>query len=302
MPISSNIFDVRDFGAALDGVTDDTVAFQAAVNAAQALTGTPYGPRAEVYCPVGYLFKTTSVIRCSVPIKLNIGSLNLYYNTTGCAWQFNEYAPVGASSYWDINLAGVYAMPGAGPFPLSINMSGSIGVNIRHMTFSRVRIGQLQGFTRYGLELDGRGITYPAGGPAQVIQHNTFDLGQIANCGVGIKSYSADAATSSVQANLFNVQNVYQNFINYSDGDASYHASTSNSLRFNAMDNAKSIGLDLWSPFSNIYVGFTGQPGTSLKWNPGANHNRVIFGNTVATGIVVVNSGGGTNNAVQYGP
>lgn len=298
---ADNIFDVRDYGAVLDGATDDTAAFQAAINAASALTGNPYGPRAEVFCPIGHVFKTTSKLNLSVPLRLNIQSHQFYFNATGSAWWVNELAPVGASSYWDINLAGIYAQPYAGAFPVFVNATGSVGITIRNMTFSKVNIGQLHGFTRSGMELDGRGLTYAG----QVVQHNTIRLGQVANNGIGIRALSQDAATSSVQANLIEAQNVYQNFINYKDGDATYHASTSNTIRFNAMDNCTSpggAGLDLWSPFNNYYVGFAGAPGTSLRWNAGANHNRVIFGNGPSTNVTVVNNGGGVNNAVQFGP
>lgn len=292
------IFDVRDFGAALNGGTDDTAAFQSAINAAQAVANNWTGPRAEVYCPPGYLFRTKSSIKLGpVPLRLNIRSPQLYDNPTGAAWVFNETSPPGQSEYWDVDMEGIDGLPSVPAFPGSINVYGNTAVVIHNMTFSRFKVWHVIGFSNVGIDLDGSGAYYGN----QVIQHNRFEFGQIANCGFGIRAISANAATSSVEGNRIEVANIYQNHTNYNDGYGGRTATTSNTIIFDSMDNCSQsgIGLDLWSSYNNIYVGFTGRgvPGlcTSALFRPGSRKNRVRFGNDPSTDVVVNDQSGGAN-------
>lgn len=292
----SNLFDVRDNwggpGALLDGSADDTAAFQRAVNAAQAVIGNNYGPRAEVYCPPGYFFRTTSVIRCAAPaIRLNVRSTQRYDNPAGAAWIFNEYSPGGSSNYWDIYMSGIYAQPSAGGFPSQPNPAGSTGISMRNMTDSEINIRQLNGFSWAGLDLDGRGITYAG----QVINKNHFELGQVANCGYGIHALSANAATSCVEGNTFDGIDIFQNCVNWCDGDASFKATTSNTLNFTTMDNETAIGLEMWCQWNIANIGFTGAPGTSVLFRPGSKHNTVNIANNYSSGVVVNDQSGGQN-------
>lgn len=296
-------FDVRWFGAVLDNSTDDTSAFQACITFASSFTGTPYSPVAEVYCPPGYLFKTTSQLNLTVPLKLNIRSLNIYHNTTGIAWFFHENLPVGYNGPWDVDLEGVLASPGVGGFPAGPNTGGNIGIAIRSMTFSRFKCQQIQGFSHKAVELDGRGISYGVpGGGGQVIQHNDFHFGQIVNNAVGIWAFSLDAATSSVQANRFFIQNIYQNWCNIITGDATYHATTSNTWDINAMDNCTAVGIDSFSMYDRFYVGFAGAPGTTLRRNPQSDYNHYEFNNNLSTDIVLNEGGGGKHDTLRCKP
>lgn len=294
-------FDVRWFGAKLDNSTDDTAAFQAAINFASLWTNTPYSPKAEVYCEPGHIFKTTSQLNASgVGLKITILSQQFYYNTTGYAWFFNELQPAGASSYWDVFMEGIFAQPGIGAFPVAPNASGTVGIGMRAMTFSKFEVRKISGFDFKAVEFDCRGITYPSNN--QVIQHNTFKFGQIANNGYGVWALSLDAEHSGFQANRIEVQNIYQNYMDIVDGDATFKASTSNTWVINAMDNATTVGFDSYSPFNEVYIGFTGAPGTSLRLNAGSDFNRFTFANNFSTAITVNENGGGDNNTIECQP
>lgn len=192
------------------------------------------------------------------------------------------------------------AQPGIGAFPVTVNTSGAVGITIRAMTFSRFEVRTMLGFDFIALELDGRGLTYPSNN--QVIQHNHFVLGQFANNGVGLQLHSLDAATSSVQGNRFDIQNIYQNAFNIVDGDATYKASSSNTYYINAMDNETSVGIESFSPYNKFYVGFTGSPSTSLRLNSGSDFNRFEFANNFSTDITVNQNGGGAHNTVICQP
>jgi hypothetical protein len=303
--VPQTIFDVRDFGAQLNGVTDDTAAFQIAINAAQAATGNWTATRGEVYCPPGLVFRTTTALLLnSKPIRLDIRSPQLYDCAAGAAWVFNGSPVVGQSQYWDVDMEGIDGLPSVPAFPGAINPYGNTAIVIRNMTFSRFKVWHVIGFSNVGIDLDGSGAYYGN----QVIQHNHFQFGQIANCGLGIRAISAHAATSSVEANRIEAMNVYQNFCNYNDGYGGRTASTSNTIYFNAMDNCSpnGIGMDLWSSYNNIYVGFTGRAGggqlcTSLLLRPGSRKNRIRIGNDPSTDLVVNDQSGG-QNTVEWMP
>lgn len=280
-------FDIEWFGAQLDNSTDDTAAIQAAVDFASSFTNTPYSARAGIHCGPGKIFKTTGKISLNTPIRIRLESLQFHYSSVaGSAWFINELQPAGASSYWDIYMEGAICQPAGSAFPTTIAATGPHFMSIRAMTFSRVEVRQVLGFAGYAFELDGRGITYPSNN--QIIQHNHFILGQIANNGVGIWMQSASSATSSVQGNRFDIQNIYQNNTNFADGDATYFANNSNTYYINAMDNEQAVGIDTWCSFNKWHVGFSGAPGTTLRLNgAAADKNRFEFTNNESTSIVI---------------
>lgn len=292
-------FDVRWFGAKLDNSTDDTAAFQAAIDFASLWANTPYSPRSEVYCPPGFIFKTTTALICNTPIRLDIRSLQFHYGTSGFAWDFHTVAPAIYSSRWHVWMEGVYAQPGTGGVPASQNGTGPSAFRIRSMIYSDFYVGQINGFSNIAIYFDGTGTTYSN----QVIQHNRFTVGLIVYNGVGIYARSLNSTGSQFQGNEVHVQQINGNFLNISDGDASYFASSSNSWYLNAMDNEGSVGIDTYCAYNKWYIGFTGQPGTSLRLN-GANcdYNRFEFSNNVSTDIVINHNSPGDHNTIICQP
>ncbi len=245
-------------------------------------------------------FKTTERISVGgYGLKINIRSQHFYYNIAGYAWFFNETQPTSSfTSYWDVYIEGIYAQPGIGSFPSSVNTSGAIAIGIRAMTFSKFEVRKISGFDYKAIEFDCMGLSYPSNN--QVIQHNTFIFGQIANNGYGIWALSENAENSGFQGNRIEIQNIYQNHINICDGDATYKASTSNTWVINAMDNETAVGFDSYSPFNDVYIGFTGNPGTSIRVNNGSDFNKFHGSNNTSTDVVINYNGGGKNNKFYF--
>ena len=91
------IFNVKDFGAIGDGVTDDRVAIQAAVNAARAAGG------GEVYIPVG-------IYAVSGAGKSSLGAIQLYDNITVYGDGMGQ-SVVKVKDGWSGDITGVFRTP-----------------------------------------------------------------------------------------------------------------------------------------------------------------------------------------------
>jgi hypothetical protein len=291
------IFNVFDFGAVGDGTTDDATAFQNAINAAQTAHSPQGGASSTVYAPAGYKYKIGSGLTISVPIVFDCQSFIYFSPTSGTALTVGASAPTHGydNQSYDISIAGLVSSSGNTTQPASVNTSGTTGIQVNSMAFSRVRVDSVQGFTYRGLYLDGLGDL----GFQQVIQHNTFELGQIVNNGLGIVLISLDAATSSAEANHFDIQNVYQSYTNIQIDDSSHFASTSNTFIIDSMDDNASggVGLDMYGRYNSVYIGYTA---CAIRMNTSAKYNTVFVQNNLSTGSVF--SYGGTNNWLSSGP
>ena len=91
------IFNVKDFGAVGDGLTDDRLAIQAAVNAARAAGG------GEVYIPVGIYAVTGAG-------KSSLGAIQLYDNITVYGDGMGQ-SVVKVKDGWSGDITGVFRTP-----------------------------------------------------------------------------------------------------------------------------------------------------------------------------------------------
>ncbi|CNL67889.1 Uncharacterised protein [Yersinia aleksiciae] len=193
---------------------------------------------------------------------------------------------------YDIYFKNVYA-DNTLSFPTTIVDGGNSFSLITSMNFSNFRVDHATGFNDKIFDLRADGSL----GYQQVIQHNTFSLGQIVNSGIGIKLLSLDAATSSAQGNRFYIQNIYQNYKNIEIDNSTHDASNSNTFYINAMDNCRDVGIDLYGHLNTFYIGFAGAPGTALRENSSYG-NTITFGNSVPTDLVI-NYGIDANNTIK---
>lgn len=282
--------DGRVFGIGLGSGAGDETAFQLAINW---LSGNvnPYGGACgTLKIPAGLpiLFKSGGIV-INKPINIDCRSVISYAPMTGLAVMIGSMA--GWSNYYDIRFSG-FTSSACGSFPSDINLNGNSAVHIGNMTFSHLTIGTTTGFSNMGVYLDGTGAL----GFQQVVQHNKMDLGQIADCGVGLRLLSKDAATSSAEANRIYAQNIYQCFANIIIDDATTIASTSNTFDINAMDNCSpgGVGVDMYGAFNRMYIGYTA---ALIKMEGSSKYNRVEIQNTESSGSAICY--GGENNWVQ---
>lgn len=282
--------DVFMAGAHGDGSTDDYSYFQAAIDYVQTLNLVAGAVTGSVIAPFGYTYKIGTQLVLSVPLKFHVLG-NLYWSAS------TDYAiKVGTGATWnvryDIYIKNAWA-DSTLSFPTTINSAGVGLMTINSMTFSTVKIDTATGFNNRILYLLADGSL----GYQQVVQHNTFDLGQIVNSGIGISLLSLDAASSSAQANRFYIRNIYQNYKNIEIDDSTHSASNSNTFYINAMDNCRDVGLDLYSHLNYFYIGFAGAPGTALRENSSYG-NTIEFGNSVPTDLVI-NFGATAANTIR---
>jgi hypothetical protein len=291
-------FDIRWFGAKMDGSTNDGAAIQAAINLAGSITGASGGPRAAVYAPPGRTIRLDQQVNISVPIKIDIRSYIVTALTAGFLFAVNPLSISAAgNSGYDMYFEGAVGPGGA--FPASRNDAGLTFMIIRSMIFSRLTVRYLSGFSRDGILCDGTGGAY-TGGQQQSILHNTFDLGVVANNGYGFYSISLHAETHQFQGNRVKIQNCLQNFMGIVDGQAGFTAGTSNTYDINAIDNATSVCIDTYCPFNTWYIGFTGAPGTSLRMNGNdCDYNEFSFSNNLTSDIVINDNAAGIHNAIR---
>ena len=270
-------FNIFDYGAVCDGSTDDTTAIQNTITAAGAAA---LGNKSNglVYAPPGYTCKVTTGILINRPITIKFHAWLTTAATSGTVFTVNSTAPTTYGNQdFDLYFEGIVQSTGNVATPSSVNTGGTTAFRVDSFAFSRLHVNTIQGFTYRGLWLDGTGGVYAP----QVIQHNTFTLGQVINNGQGIFIDSLDAATSSVQVNRFNIQNVYQSFTNIRIDNA---ASDSNTFEITAMDNSDASGYGIqnsgsWNTFN---VGYTA---SVIRMEAVSSNNTAYVGNTLATGV-----------------
>lgn len=279
-------FNIFDYGAVCDGSNDDTTAIQNAINAAQSATSYPYYAKGQLYAPAGYQCKITSGITINAPIEAAFNSIIFYAASSGEALTINSTLPTWNQDYHLKFQGFTQTVGGNSAAPSSVNAGGATAVRVNSLVFSTLDVGIVRGFTRNAIWLDGSGSVYAP----QTVLHNTITLGQVIFNGYGIYMNSVDAATSCVQANRFNIQNIYENFTNIRMDD---DASDSNTFNINAMDNnyVSGYGIQNFGSWNIFKVGYTA---SNIRMEATSANNTVEVGNTIATGVSFTDLG--TNN------
>ena len=297
---SSAALDVRFFGAIGDGVTDDTAAIQAAINAAEQLGTADEGAVGSVYAPAGYTYKITSTISINVPIQVDFRSF-IYLDSSSPtnAVVIGATAPLSGTyglknTGYRLYFSGLRDLNGNTSLPTNINTSGSVGVRVHDMQFSTLEIGTAIAFTYCGVFLDCQDTSYSP----QNVQDNNITLGQIAYNGIGLNLVST-SGSSSAGANRIVIQDIFSNFINLQLDNSSTVSSTSNTFQITALDLPAPNGtaLSVYSAYNTFEVGYLA--GTVVMQSS-SYCNTVRIGNNVSTSVAVSNIG--TNNLITTGP
>lgn len=270
------------FGAVGDGSTDDTAALQNWLNWLQSLGSLTEGAAGAGVCPAGFKFLTSKPLLISTPINMAFNSWIYYTGTTGSAVVIGAVAPVnGRNTGYKLYFAGLRAVNGNTAAPTSVNTSGSVGVEVRNMQFSRLQIDELIAFTYVGLFCNSSNNVYSG----QQDQDNSIWLGQIAYNGYGCLALSHGAADGSVQANDFHIQNIYGNWTNLQLDNAVFNSNTNNNtFDINAMDADTGGGACyIYGSFNTLMFAYLDG---AVACESTAFNNRVIVANPFGSGAV----------------
>lgn len=289
-----NIYNVLDYGAVGDGVTDDTAAIQACVDAA------PSG--AIVLAPKGKIY------------KLNSTGVNLYKACTYLMMgNFHLDSPTGACFYIDKNVAHhvndsiIYintVTPTSqysifGTTPSSINNNGNCGVIMRYAIGCEIHVESATGFTKAGVfaECDDtiNGEAQQAGAENnQIILHNTFYFGTLMSCGAGLYTRSESSERNCFQANEVHIVWTFACYqcVRLDDNNYDYFASTSNLFIIAAIDNSYmtdgGAGVMCASYFNRFIVAYMG---CNFICNTYSGFNDIEVSNSFQTDLGFVDAG-----------
>lgn len=289
-----NIYNVLDYGAVGDGVTDDTAAIQACVDAA------PSG--AIVLAPKGKIYKlnSTGVNLYKACTYLMMGNFHLDAPTGACFYIDKEVAHQVNDSIIYINTVAPTAQYSIfGTTPSSINNNGNCGVIMRYAIGCEIHVESATGFTKAGVfaECDGsiNGQAQRAGAENnQIILHNTFYFGTLMSCGAGLYTRSESSEHNCFQANEVHVTWTFACYqcIRLDDNNATYFASTSNLFIIAAVDNSYmtdgGAGVMCASYFNRFIVAYMG---CNFICNTYSGFNDIEVSNSFQTDLGFVDAG-----------
>lgn len=217
-----DVISVKDFGAVGDGVTDDTVALQNAINAA-CLSGSPLllGEGNEVY-----LITSGLTAKAQVNLPAQSGSVH-FYNTVPFVLlgKGNACIKAGASMTNMLTLIFNTTYSEIAPFYSKIEGVFFDGNNLAttavqsnydmHVTFVRNRIQNATNgieYIGYGVAnirdnvfLCNNGIWLHDGGGDTIINHNDFFYSAIGSSGILINGWGGN---TEISANTFNIESI----------------------------------------------------------------------------------------------
>jgi hypothetical protein len=273
-------------GAKADGSTDDKTAIQDAIDIAEdrALGGYASG---GVYCPPGFSVKSSGGLTIDRPINVDFQSPIFCHDTTGVLLTGMSIEPDAGNSGFNLHFAAMVQSGGNTSVPSSVNSSGLTAIKLNAYVLSRLSVGQILGFTKYGIHCDGTGTTLTA---QQDIFHCFMDLGQIVYNGTGIYMDSVDAATDCAEVCRWQIQMIYSNFTNI---DIRNVASSSHTFVINSMDDCHPDGYGILNEggWNNFYIGYSA---CKIVMQPSSLSCTVECGNDAATGVALFDFG--TNN------
>lgn len=146
------IANVFEFGAVGNGSTDDTAAFQAAIDSIEASSNTTEGPAGMLFAPAGHVYRINSRVLTNIPMVQRIyGQIHSYVASGGTLTYGDEYFRNGRNWGYDVDIATVRSMVGNTAEPTTINETGACAVEIRAAQHSEFRIRRAIAFSRGGV-------------------------------------------------------------------------------------------------------------------------------------------------------
>jgi hypothetical protein len=290
--VHQGILNVLWFGALGDNSNDDQPAFAAAYAMAKLLgTATTEGPCGFVWAPPGYRYKFGASLSLDVPVKLKVEGEIFYTPTTGAAVIVGSSLHTSrGNTQYDIDLGVVRAVNGNSVAPTGINTSGSIGVELRDVQFSRISVAFTIAFTYAGIYANASNNVFTG----QHIQDNWIWHGEAGYCGVGFLAESHGAADGAFQVNEVHIQNSFSNWNNIVLGKSG-DANTNNNMFFVAAADADTGGGNtiLWSSYNFMQFGYISG---SITLQASTFYNKIYH--QVGTAQCTVTDSG-TGNLVQ---
>lgn len=289
-------FELGCFG--WDG-SSTTLADAAVTNGIAAASEAGYplgGVGGRLHAAPGYVIRTSANFALPTPVAIDFESMIWDFGTTGDAFTY------GTGNQWSANyrikMAGAISGVGNTTTPTSINFSGRTLHRLNSMYFSYADWGNIQGFSKYGIDCYG----LPDPNPMQTVFHNTFESSQLAYNGMGIRLISDDAARSNCEVNVWRVS-PYSNLINIQLDDPNHNASTSNYFFIRSMDDSGlnshgGHGILNYSHFNWFDFAYLGGSSTNgdIYWAGNSSSNTYNVHNPASTGPVLNNGSTGQGN------
>lgn len=284
------------FGAKNDNSADAQPAIQAAINLAVLMgAAITEGPVGAVYGPPGR-YQTGATITIPKSINFRLEGTILYTPSVGDAVLITD-AFTNQHTFYSVFIAGIRMVNGNAVIPTSINGAGANGLQIRRAQFSKIHVGQIIGFTRYGVWLNSSNDAYVG----QHIQDNDLVLDQLSYCGAGLLAQSVSAANGAVQVNRIDIQNAFSNFRDVDLGVTGDSNTNHNQVSIAALDVPGAGGSELrvFGSYNKIDLGFVDTGGT-VRFEVGSVSNRIWIGRAEANVTYVDAVGAGSTNIAIF--
>lgn len=266
--VNKHPVDVRWFGATPNVGADQAPAIMAAYNLLVLMSGTTECRAGDIEARGGY-YTIGSSLAFLVPVGFYVPNMLNYTPAAGSALIISPTAPIAnRNTGYNIDVGGLRAVNGNVAAPTGVNMAGCSAVEIRNVQFSKIKIGRIIAFTKYGFWGNQTNDVYSG----QHCQDNDIWLGDVAYCGRGIHVESVSAALGAFQVNDVHVQNAFGNWQNFRVGGAGDNNTNNNFFTFNAMDADTGGGAGF---VRGLYNDFKfGYANGTIAFEAGSAYNR----------------------------